>query len=93
MSRKHERMSFDYIAETCPAVSALESEFQESLGLFVERIKEVTSLPMRAALTEACADLDEARDRIQELEAELSRKDSELQEYRDLIRSMEAESA
>ena len=89
MSRQHEKRSYEYCPETCPAVSEVASEF-ESL---VERIKEVSSYKLREALVAACRDLSEAESEVEDLKQQVAQCNYEIADLRSQLREMEAEAS
>jgi len=96
MSRDAERRGFYFCGETCPAVAQVFSEWfndhRESippmldapLDELIERVKEVGTYKLRDALTEACGELLQAEDRVEDLEREVAR-------LRDQVEDLESE--
>jgi len=93
MATSPEKLSFGYCDETCPAVNRVVNDFVSGeLERFIERVKEVSSYKLREALVSACEDLQQAETNIEELNAEIDKKDeviaaleSEIRELRALV--------
>lgn len=93
MATSPEKLAFGYCDETCPAVNRVVSDFvSDGLERFIERVKEVSSYKLREALVSACEDLQQAETNIEELNAEIDKKDeviaaleSEIRELRALV--------